>query len=366
MEPLQQNKRLNSLDILRGFDLFVLVCLGPIIKWLAANTKLLPAAVGAQFFHTEWTGMTFWDIIMPLFMFMAGVSMPFSFAKYSGAGVHVRIARRVVLLFILGAIIQGNLLLLKPESLRLYSNTLQAIAVGYLISAMFILNFKLRGQIIATCAIFAVYWLAMAVGGDYTPDGNFAELVDRKVLGRFRDLASVKDGVVHFAPNYRYTWILSSLNFGVTVMLGVFCGHIMRRDISKLKNAASMLVFGLLLIAFGYLASLEMPVIKKIWSSSFTLVSGGWCVLLMAFSYWLIDCAKFTAGLNWLKIYGMNAIAAYVISSRIDFRSIPESVFFGLKPFLEGYYPFFINLCQYGIIFLILLMLYRHKIFLKV
>lgn len=366
MDTIQQNKRLNSLDILRGFDLFVLVCLGPIIKWLATNTKILPACVGAQFFHTEWTGMTFWDIIMPLFMFMAGVSMPFSFAKYSGAGVYRRIFRRVALLFFFGALIQGNLLTLKPEIFRIYTNTLQAIAVGYFIAAIFILNFKLRGQIIATIAIFAAYWIAMAFGGDYTTDGNFAELVDREVLGRFRDRASIKNGAVFFAPSYRYTWILSSLNFGVTVMLGVFCGHIMRRSQPKLKNAAALLVFGLLLLAFGYLASAESPIIKKIWSSSFTLVSGGWCVLLMAFFYWLVDCANFTTGLNWLKIYGMNAIAAYVISTLINFRSIPESLFYGLKPILESYYPFFINLCQYSIIFAILLMLYRRKIFLKV
>ncbi|MBQ6534828.1 MAG: DUF5009 domain-containing protein [Opitutales bacterium] len=358
--------RVESLDILRGLDIFILVCFGPALHWLAKNTGLIPPLVGGQFDHSQWTGITFWDLIMPLFLFMAGVSMPFSLAKYSGPGVWRRVSKRVALLFFFGMLVQGNLLKFDWNAIKFYSNTLQAIGVGYLIAAIFMLNFKPRGQALATAAIFAACWALLTFGGDFSPDGNFAEFVDNAVLGRFRDGVSLKNGEWVLSPYYRYTWILSSLNFGVTVMLGAFAGHIIKGPLSRGGKAAGLFAFAVALLAAGYALSLQMPIIKKIWSSSFTLASGGWCALFMALFYWIVDCAGFSRPLNWLKIYGMNAIAAYVISHVVNFRSVGESFLFGLKPELGAYYPFALNLAQYAIVFAILLAMYKRKIFLRV
>ena len=186
------NNRLSSLDILRGFDIFVLVCFGPLLKWVSEKYACIPACIETQFHHVNWEGFAFWDIIMPLFMFMTGVAMPFSFAKYNGKGIYIRILRRVINLFIFGMLVQGNLLTAKfwttldISILRPYCNTLQAIAVGYLISSIFLLNFKIKGQIIATVAIFMAYWFLLTFCGDYSPQGNFANIVDDNVLGKFR------------------------------------------------------------------------------------------------------------------------------------------------------------------------------------
>ena len=114
-----------------------------------------------QFTHVHWEGFATWDIIMPLFMFMAGVSMPFSLGKYiDGRGSKReaiwRVAKRVVLLFLLGAIVQGNLLGLDPNCIYLYSNTLQAIASGYLITAMLYLFFKERGVLFGALALLGI------------------------------------------------------------------------------------------------------------------------------------------------------------------------------------------------------------------
>src|SRR5512139_605459 len=115
MEQLLKNERLGSLDVLRGLDLFFLVFMQPVLKAVekAVNTPGMKEFMKI-FEHADWQGFTLWDIIMPLFLFMAGASMPFAFAKYIEAGkktdLYIRIGKRVVLLFIFGMLCQGNLL----------------------------------------------------------------------------------------------------------------------------------------------------------------------------------------------------------------------------------------------------------------
>ena len=135
------------------------------------------------FDHKAWDGFHCWDLVMPLFLFMAGASIPFAMDKYKNEpnkwAIYRKILKRVLILFILGAIVQGNLLGLDPNHLYLYSNTLQAIATGYLIAAIFFLNLTTKGQIIGTIALMLLYWLPMTFFGDFTPTGNFAEQVDK-------------------------------------------------------------------------------------------------------------------------------------------------------------------------------------------
>ena len=152
-------------------------------------------------------------------------------------------------------------------------------------------------------------------------------------------------------------------------MLGAFSGCIMR-GADKIANVKRLLLFSVALIAGGLLSEIQMPIIKKIWSSSMTLYSGGLCVAAMAIFYYLIDCRGGLKWLGWLKIYGMNSIFAYTVSSVVDFRSIPRSLLYGLEERLVfggiDYYPFLINCCQYLVIFSLLLYMYKHKIYLKV
>lgn len=372
------NNRLESLDILRGFDLFCLVFFQPVLSSLArASDNDLLNIIMIQFRHVQWEGFVFWDLIMPLFMFMAGVSMPFAFNKHLAEGsrnlLYERIFKRVLLLWIFGMICQGNLLALDFSKIYLYSNTLQAIAMGYLISAILLINLGIRGQLIVTAALLLGYWGIMTfVGangygkGDFTPDRNFAEYIDRTVLGRFRDGVKVTDGGLDFG-NYRYTWLLSSLNFGVTVMTGVFAGHILRSSqITKVNKAVWLLGFGVLQIVLGVLWGIQMPIIKKIWTSSMTLYSSGICFILMALFYYVIDYLGKGKYFAWLKIYGMNSILAYIIFSIVDFSSIIHSLFFGLEQFLGNGYQPFVRLCSVSLIFLILYFFAKRRIYLKV
>src|SRR5690554_8177450 len=112
--------------------------------------------------------------------------MAFFFDKYiqgkDKLAIYKKIARRFVILFILGMVVQGNLLSLNLSEIRIYTNTLQAIAVGYLIAALMILHTSKRWQIIITLLLLISYWALLTFLGDFTREGNFAEKIDRTVL----------------------------------------------------------------------------------------------------------------------------------------------------------------------------------------
>lgn len=365
--------RLLSLDILRGLDLFLLVFFQPVLVALA---QLLDFPwlhiIADQFDHEVWEGFRFWDLVMPLFLFMTGISMPFSFSKYlempNKSVIYRKIIRRFLLLFVLGMVVQGNLLGLDPNHFVFYSNTLQAIASGYLIASMLFLHFSIRNQILCAFILLILYWLPMTFCGDFTPLGNFAEKVDRIVLGRFRDgVYWTSDGLWHFSPSYNYTWIWSTLTFAVTVLLGSFAGTIIRSErMFPKKIVKHLFSIGIILVAAGLLWHFQMPIIKRLWTASMTLFSGGLCFVLMALFYYWIDYKHHHRGLLWLRIYGMNSIALYMLGEVINFRCIVSSVSYGLESYLEDYYSVWLSFGNYFIVFLILRWLYQHNLFLKV
>ena len=371
-------KRLESLDALRGFDLFFLVALGPLMNSLAraADAEWFNNWMGI-FNHVSWEGFSPWDLIMPLFLFMSGISMPFALARYKSMPdkrpLLRRLGKRILLLWIFGMICQGNLLGLNPDKIYLYSNTLQAIAVGYLITALLFLFTRRRTQLITAVLLLLIYWAAMQFiqvdgygGGNYTPQGNLAEWIDKVVLGRFRDTAQLVDGKVVVAEWYHYTWILSSLNFGVTVLTGLFAGYIAKDKIEEKRKLKLYFGIGATMVTIGWLWNFQMPVIKTIWTSSMVLVSSGYCFLLMGLFYYWIDYKGHRSGITWLKVYGMNSILAYMRANVIDFRCIGQSLLYGLQPYMGSYYSFLITLWNVAAIYVILWMMYKRGIFLKV
>lgn len=372
------SKRLESLDALRGFDLFFLVALGPLMHSLArtANVEWLNESMWV-FSHVSWEGFSPWDLIMPLFLFMSGISMPFSLSRYKSISdkrpLLRRLAKRILLLWIFGMMCQGNLLALDPNTIYLYSNTLQAIATGYLITALLFLFTSRRTQIITAVVLLLVYWTAMQFitvdgygGGNYTPQGNLAEWIDNTVLGRFRDTAQVIDGKVVVADWSHYTWILSSLNFGVTVLTGLFAGYIAKDKIEEKKKLKLYFGTGITMVIAGWLWNFQMPVIKTIWTSSMVLVSSGYCFLLMGLFYYWIDYKGHRSGITWLKVYGMNSIVAYMLANVVNFRCIGESLFYGLEQYMGSYYSFLMTLWNIGAVYVIIWFMYKRGIFLKV
>lgn len=339
-----------------------------VLAAIALFISPVPAAVEYQLEHVPWEDFSFsaWDLIMPLFLFVSGVALPFSLSKWSDSnenrtGLYLRLARRLVILWILGMAVQGNLLDWNLDKLKLYSNTLQAIAAGYLIATIFLLTMKsIRVQIVATIALLVGYWaLLMWVpvpgGGDnpLDPWTNLTKYVDKTVLGRFSD-------------TWMYTWIVPSLGFGATVMMGVFAGHILRADATETKKFQRLLGAGVACLAAGWIWSYWHPFIKYIWSSSMNLWAGGWCFVLLALFYWAIDVRGYRRWAFPLIVIGTNAIAVYVATHLFDFSQFSK-VFVGeLVPRWGDFGNFLLALGTFLIPWLILLYMYKKKTFIRI
>jgi len=424
-EAAPARKRVFSIDALRGFDMFWIIGGLPLViaiikifcdqppAWLANMPGWLQDlfTLETQTGHAAWEGFTAWDMVMPLFLFIVGAAMPFSFAKRreEGQGIldtYWRVFRRVLVLWVLGMAIQGHLLDFRVggaieggvvhSPLALFSNTLQAIAVGYLVSSILILHFPLFVQILAVALLLIGYWLLMLLvpfvgteAGTLAPSRNLARYIEDAVFMPFRDLEALN-----------YTWILSSMGFAATVLLGVFGGRVVKSYLSGLSKVLWLTAIGAVCLALGYVWSGWMEeffdftlvgdwrclCIKHIWSSSMVLWSAGWCYLLLALFYLLLD----VIGLRFLGwffvVIGANSIFAYVISHLVDFTQIAKgsdnAVGFvgGLARYLTSVKdatlgplepwnsigPAIVPLGAVVILWLILLYMYRKGTFLKV
>ena len=370
-EGKQQGKltgRVISIDALRGFDMFWIIGGGAIFASLHnALDNPVTAQISTQLNHVKWEGFRFEDLIMPLFLFIVGVVMPYSFAKrldtsQSKLRLYLHIIKRTVILFILGMIAQGNLLDYDLSKLHIYSNTLQAIAAGYIIAAIIMLNLGIRWQIAVTGILLVLFWLLLVLipvpgygMGVLTPDGNLAIYIDRIILGRFID-----------GTNPPYTWILSSMTFPCTVMLGVMAGHLLRSDNVGIRKVLWLLAAGGGCIVAGLLWNLCFPIIKHIWTSSFVLFSGGLCFMLLALFYLVIDVLGFRRWAFGFVVIGTNAIAVYMAVHIINFRNIGGVFVGGLEKYAGNWYPFIYATAEFAIVWLILWWMYRKKTFIKI
>jgi len=363
MKCTDKFQRLACIDFLRGLDMFFLVGAGDVLRhFFGAFHSETFRSVLYQLDH-HWTGFTAWDIIMPLFLFTSGLSMPFSFEKFLASGhtrkqLYGKIFKRFLILFVLGWIAQGRLLDLNINTFHIYCNTLHSIAFGYLITAVIVLNInKLKSQIIVAMSLVVTYGLLLhfAGGGDFSKEGNFAMRIDKLLLGRFID------------GTHQYTWVLSSLGFGATVLSGYFAGYALKQGFTVNKTLKTLIVTGVALIASGLLLSLQSPIIKPIWSPSMILLSSGICYLLLAFCFLITDVGRFNGWwVTGLKIFGMNSIVAYMIHTTIRLRGISEYLLHGFEQFTGAFFPAIVSLGEFALLFFILWHLYKQKIFIKV
>jgi predicted acyltransferase len=365
--------RIMSIDALRGFDMFWIIGGERIFSSLNdvfdnSTTQLIKT----QLTHVKWEGFRFEDLIMPLFLFIVGVVMPFAFNKrlelgHSKFRLYRHIVIRFVILFVLGMIAQGRLLEYDLSQLRIFSNTLQAIAVGYLISAIIMLNLKLKWQIVTTGALLLLFWALMMLvpvpehgAGVLTPEGNLAIYIDRLILGSFID-----------GTDPPYTWILSGMTFTCTVMFGVFAGHLLRSEKAGIQKVFLLAVMGVVSLVIGWIWNdrlwiFSFPIIKHLWTSSFVIYSAGWCFLLLAFFYLIIDVLGLKRWAFGFKVIGMNAIAVYMATRVFNFRNIGDIFVGGLEKWCGPWNGFIQALAGFVVVWLILFWMYRKKTFIKI
>jgi predicted acyltransferase len=365
---INKQDRIESIDALRGFDMMMIVFADRLFFSLnsAADTHTTQFLQN-QFMHPDWFGSHIYDIIMPLFLFIVGAVIPYSFSRRiqgntSKKNIYLSILRRFVILFILGWIVQGNLLDLDLNKFQIMSNTLQAIAVGYLFSSLAWLHLskKWRYALFAACLI--TYTLLLTVTNipgigrsQLLPDKNFSFYFENLVFGRFAD-----------SSGEYYTWLLGGFGFTATVLSGLFAGELIRGNNDRRKVALNLLAIGVSGILLGLFLGIWHPMVKKIWNSTFVLYSSGICYVLLACFYWIIDIKGFKKWAYPFKIIGMNAIVAYVLSHVFNLAGVANSVLFGLEQFTGRYYEMITVIGGFGILYFILWYMYRHNSFVKI
>ena len=377
MNTSTQNARLYSLDALRGFDMFWIIGGDYLVTHLAKATNLgFLNALSIQMEHVYWEGFHFEDQIMPLFLFMVGMSIPFSINKRKTLGesnskIVLHALKRSVILFIFGGMSQCHYLSLDLSKMFFMHDTLQSIAVGYFVSILFYIKLNTKWQIGITSFLLLSFWAIIYLipvpgntAGICTPEVNTVSYFEHWLLGSFDDAHS------------HYTWVLSSLGFITTVMTGVFASRIIMSDnlrvtFLKFQNqmtskAALLGLVGAILVGLGLIIDLVYPIVKHIWNPTFVIFSSGLSFLLIALFYYIIDVKGYKRWSFWLKVIGMNSIAVYMATHFIDFESIANKVLFGLEQFANEYYPFIKSVAGLVLIYTIMYWMYKKGTFIKV
>ena len=365
------HSRLQSLDALRGFDMFWIIGWGEIWAGLAALTGWpIFKWWAVQMTHTDWHGFTFYDLIFPLFLFIAGISFPFSLAKSYQKGIsskrlHFRIFKRAFLLVFLGLVFNG---LLKFDfSTMRYASVLGRIGLAWMFAALIFIHTKPAGRIIWCVALLIFYWLLLALvpafdypGAErFSMEGNFASCIDRMFLpGRMSD------------PLYDALGILGTIPAISNALLGMFAGEwIMsqKKGLTGTKKTVYLLVAGVALIGIALLWNQFFPINKKLWTSSFVCLTVGIGSLLFGLFYWIIDVLEYRRWTLFFTVIGVNSITIYMAQSIINFKFTAKFLFGGLVGlFPEAWAEFLNAFALIAVCWLFLYFLYKQKIFLKV
>lgn len=366
MSQTTLNNRVLSIDVLRGFDMLMIIFADRFFAFLHQGSQT--AATGflaTQFEHPEWFGFHFYDIIMPLFLFLVGVVIPFSMERRvreidDKSKLYPHLIKRFIILFVLGWIVQGNLLALDINQFQIFSNTLQAIAVGYLFSSLAYIHLGKKGRYILFAACLLIYGLLLefahvpGIGrSELLPDRNIALYIDKYIFGRFDD-------------GYQYTWLLSGLGFIATTLSGLFAGEMLRSTYPREKTARRILLAGVAFVVIGLILNIFHPSVKKIWNSTFVLLSSGMCFILLALFYWFIDVKGYTKWGFPLKVIGINAITAYVLSHVIDFPEVAKYILFGFEQYMGPYYDAFATIGGFGLLYLLLWYMNKNSTYIKI
>ena len=360
-------ERLGSLDAFRGFVMLWIIGGEGLMGGLAAlgHNRVIDAVV-YELNHSPWQGLRFYDCIWPSFMLMVGVSVPLSFAKRSLTQTHqeqlVHAAKRALVLFLLGSL-RESVLLGSPYLIEL-SSALQPIAIAYFV-AVLVARKSWRFQAWLGAGILAGYALVLAfirapgiAAGSYVYNHNLVHWVDIALLGQ-----------VHWDrwPFADEGWgtVLSTIPTIATTLLGLLIGELLMSPRSKEGKAKFIGGIGLVCIALGYAISPVVPVVMKMWTTSYGLMSAGCACLMLLFFYWVIDILGYRKWAFPLTVIGMNAIFIYMFSSLIHLDPIVDVFTQGIVRVLPNSALLFQQVAVLAVEWFILFWMYNRKIFLK-
>lgn len=376
MSPVNQSNpdpastRLLSLDFFRGITMFLLVAEGTalwsvLVKEPVAGTFLEPFF--QQFHHHPWAGLCFWDLVQPFFMFIVGVAMPFSYAKRRSRGdskqkITRHIVQRSVLLLAFGVGLHCGY---RRELVWELWNVLSQLSVTVII-AYFLMRYKPSVQIIAAFGLLLlteILYRTFPLEGYNQPfvkDHNFGSWMDMVLMGKINPGGGWV--AINFIPTAAHT------------IWGVVAGQLLISEKSSAEKIKNLVIGGLVVLVLGYLLhyTAVTPIIKRISTSSFVMASGGWSLLVLAFSYWFIDVKKINRWIFPFVIVGMNPIFIYLFSNTVGgqwfngFVGIFTKGFLGWLNAPEFVMALATSLTVLALEWLLCYYLYRKRIFFKI
>ena len=306
---LPETQRLVSLDVFRGITIAGMVLVNNPGTWEHIYWPLQ---------HAAWHGWTPTDLVFPFFLFIVGVSIPLAFGKRMESGgskrdLYLKIIKRTLIIFAIGLFLNG-LPYFNFAEYRI-PGVLQRIAVCYFFASIIFLNTKVRTQIAIAIGLLVFYWLIVKLvpapgfaAGDLTKEGSLPSYVDRVVFGKH---------VWAQAKVYDPEGFLSTIPAIATTLIGVLTGTWLRTEKTRYEKAAGMFVVGAVCVAIGWAWNSFFVINKALWTSSYVLFTGGLALQFLSLCYWLIDIQGYRRWAKPFEVFGLNAIALYVVAGVI-------------------------------------------------
>jgi predicted acyltransferase len=385
-----KSRRLLSLDTYRGLVLLLLCIEGPIWAWWAPIQEAFPDsgfwnALAFHGQHIQWVGCAAWDLIQPSFMFMVGVSMAYSMDKRKRMGdswgkMFLHVLYRSLVLILLGVFLRS------AHSSQTYwtlEDVLSQIGLGY--TFLFLLwNRPRKIQWLAVIGILGGYYLLFSLTpisdcagnpegyplwegylAHWNLNANPAHYADVWLLNLFP-----RESPFEFHPaGYNTLNFIPSL---AIMILGLIAGELLHSPWKPAQKVSFLFSVGISGLVIGYMLDMFgiCPMVKKTWTSTFTIFSGGWCFIILATLYAIIDVAKIRGWNFPLVVIGMNSIALYVM-----LHFLPGWIDGTLKIHIgENYSMLFgepfsrlaTNAVAGLVLWLVCFWMYRRKLFLKI
>ena len=380
MKTSEVSGRLESLDVLRGFDMLFIMGFAYLVIGVC---KAFGCDDGfwlvEQMRHPEWIGVTQHDTIFPLFIFIAGLSFPFSMAKQLANGrtktaIALRILKRMALLFLLGMVFERYFM----GSPFRFGSVLGRIGISWALAAWLFLAFGVRSRVLILAAVVAGYWwlnLSFVAPdhpdcGVFTPQGNIVCWFDRAFVA---PLGRITPGTERLPFDNQSA--LSTVMAMVTAMLGMFTGEFVRTWRGRMSGdrmAGALFGGAVVLGVAGWLIACgcgrwSFPFSKVLWSPSFTFVVAAYSLGLFAVFYWLIDVRGWWRRTLFFRVIGLNAIAIYLAQPVFGLPHVNELLFGRFSSFFPTpVAPIVLQATYVLVCWLILYFLYRQKLFFKV
>ena len=362
-------KRLYSLDALRGFDMFWIMGADEIFQSLfKATHSPFWEVLSIQFTHPDWNGFHFYDLIFPLFLFMAGVATPYSVGRELEKGktksqVLLRVAKRAFILVLLGMVLNIGLQI-RPLSTMRFGSVLGRIGLAYLFANIIYIYTKQHTQVIFFFGILISYWLLLkfthAPGhsmGDLSMEGNWASYVDRHLIpGRLYLGIHDPEGIVSTYPAI------------ATGLLGIMAGVFIKNgDFTGNQKSIRLAIIGAIFIILAVIWNFDFPINKNLWSSSFVLTVGGISLILLSLFYYIIDVRGHVKWSFFFRVIGKNSILIYASGHFINWEYTNNAFFKWLGQLVGN--PF--NAVALAITYVLikwcfLYFMYKKKVFLRV